>query len=912
MKHTNRTIRLLILLVAAWPGAVGATTYYVNSGQSIQAAIDGASNGDQIEVRPATYTEGINFLGKAIRLYSRDGAATTIISGTGKYHTVQCVLGEGADTILEGFTIRNGNANGTGTNSQGGGMLISGSPTVFRCTFTANAGRDGAGMYVASGSPAVSNCTFTSNTSTNCGGGLFIGSSGTVVTECTFTSNTATNAGGGIYNNWSGATVTRCTFTSNIATENGGGFYNEGGSPILTGCTFTGNGAKYGGAMYNVWNSAAPVVTHCVFLNNSGSIDGGAVLNQAAAVPTFINCLFRGNNKYAFANHGYNGASMPTLTNCILWGDTPGEIYNMEGGSAVITYSDIQGGHAGEGNINADPLFINAAGGDFRFISSGSPCVDSGNNSVVTQTTDLAGNPRITDGDWDGIAVVDMGVYELQSKDIHNITADTWYELIQTAINNSVNGDQIEVGPGTYREAINFSNKAVRLFSRDGRDITIIDAEGLSAPVVTCVSGEGAGTVLEGFTLTRGVGRVSGSYRYGGGMYNGASSPTVTDCRFAYNTVTGDGGGMYNTNSSPKISNCDFTYNSAAFAGGGMDNRSASVPTVSNCTFSHNTAVNGGGGMENNASAAAVTGCTFTENSAKQGGGVYNTSCNPVITGCNFISNTVTDDGGGLYNTASHPKISLCAFLTNQAGKFGGGLCNVNSDPTLKNCLFIENSATTLGGGGVGNQTGSDPTLINCVLIGNSSSAFNGGAIANHGSGTASKPTLINCTLTRNSAVTGGAIFSRESSVATVTNCILWNDSPGEIANLTSGSATVSYSDIQGGYAGTKNINADPNFVDGTNPDLFLADLRLNAGSPCIDAGNTEVIPSGVLVDMNTSPRGVDDPSTPDTGIGALGVFIDMGAYEFQPCSIEGDINCDGKVDLRDLSRFSSHWLEGV
>ena len=63
---------------------------------------------------------------------------------------------------------------------------------------------------------------------------------------------------------------------------------------------------------------------------------------------------------------------------------------------------------------------------------------------------------------------------------------------------------------------------------------------------------------------------------------------------------------------------------------------------------------------------------------------------------------------------------------------------------------------------------------------------------------------------------------------------------------------------------------------------------------------------------MEGNPRGLDDPASPDTGISVLGLTVDMGAYEFDPCPIDGDINCDGVVDIKDFAIFADNWLEGV
>ncbi len=79
---------------------------------SIQTAIDNAVATDEIVVAAGTYFETINFLGKAITLRSSGGAEVTTIDGTGNFHVVQCVSGEGSGTVLDGFTITGGNADG--------------------------------------------------------------------------------------------------------------------------------------------------------------------------------------------------------------------------------------------------------------------------------------------------------------------------------------------------------------------------------------------------------------------------------------------------------------------------------------------------------------------------------------------------------------------------------------------------------------------------------------------------------------------------------------------------------------------------------------------------------------------------------------------------------------------------------
>ena len=132
------------------------------------------------------------------------------------------------------------------------------------------------------------------------------------------------------------------------------------------------------------------------------------------------------------------------------------------------------------------------------------------------------------------------------------------YCSIQTAIDNAVDTDEIVVAPGTYFETIDFLGKAITLRSSGGPDVTTIDAGGFGGlgTVVTCESGEGANTVLEGLTITGGLDFG------GGGMNNDGTSPTVIGCIFSYNIAV-NGGGMRNVGGTPTVIDCTFDENYA-------------------------------------------------------------------------------------------------------------------------------------------------------------------------------------------------------------------------------------------------------------------------------------------------------------------------------------------------------------
>jgi parallel beta-helix repeat protein len=249
--------------------------------------------------------------------------------------------------------------------------------------------------------------------------------------------------------------------------------------------------------------------------------------------------------------------------------------------------------------------------------------------------------------------------------------------------------------------------------------------------------------------------------------------------------------------------------------GGGMFNEESS-PTVTNCIFSDNTA-NYGGGMYNDGSSPTVTNCTFNNNSAYYGSGMYNySSSSPTVTNCTFSGNTAVYGGGGMYNSDS-------------------------SSPAVTGCTFSGNSATD-SGGGMHNYYESSPTVTNCTFSGNTAGEY------------------------------GGGMYSDFYCEPTVTNCVLWCDLPGEIQYDWYSTPVVTYCDIQGGYSGAGNIDA--------NPLLDPGSLHLQAYSPCIDAGNNAAVPSGVTTDFEGDPRFLDDTGTTDTGSGTPPI-VDMGADEF-------------------------------
>jgi len=199
--------------------------------------------------------------------------------------------------------------------------------------------------------------------------------------------------------------------------------HNVDSHPLLINCTFSANSALHGaGGMNNEWSS--PTLINCTFAGNLSTHAGG-MLNTCSN-PTLTNCTFSGNATYSGRNSAmWNYACSPTLVNCIVWTDSGSEIF----GPAVITYSNVQGGWQGQGNIDVDPCFVSLGywadandpnitvdprdpnavwvNGDYHLLPH-SPCINAGDPNYIAEPneTDLDGKPRVIAGR------IDMGAYE--------------------------------------------------------------------------------------------------------------------------------------------------------------------------------------------------------------------------------------------------------------------------------------------------------------------------------------------------------------------------------------------------------------------------------------------------------------------------------------------------------------------
>ena len=598
----------------------------------------------------------------------RAGSGDTVLITNGIY---QCggysLAGSNRVYVLNNITVQSVNGPAV-TMIKGAWDAATNGPNAVRCAYLNNGA-------------TLSGFTLTNGATQNygSGGGVCCQSTNCLVTNCVITGNTAYNQGGGACY----GTLVNCALIGNSAAPlnndigNGGGAYES----TLVNCVLTRNFAGY--------------------------------VSGAAGFCTLINCTLVSNSVAGYSSGSVEGC---TLKNCIVYYNFSDYTNTDAGGSGYYTNCCLSfaATFAGANNFTNPPAFVNLAGGDFH-LQLGSPCINAGNNSFITDSTDLDGNPRIIGG------TVDMGAYENQyTGTVHYVSLNStnpvtpytnWSTAatnIQDAVSAAQNGEIVVASSGTYNSGstIIYGQEANRVALTNA--ITLL---GLYGPQSTMIVGGtqtrcvyvGGNAVLNGFTLSNGGTRSTGDLinEQSGGDAWCETGGVVSNCVFGGNgSRVSQGGGIYggtvynSTLANNKASyggaaaaaslfNCVVVSNSVYGFGGGIIQG-----TAFNCTFTGNSAFSvmgsGGGG-----DSSTFYNCTLENNSGAFGGGVIGGT----LYDCILSSNTASSSGGGAYQS----KLYNCTVLGNTANS-GGGVY----ESTLYNSIVYYNSApngSNYGGG---------------------------------------------------------------------------------------------------------------------------------------------------------------------------------------------------------------------
>jgi len=745
--------------------------------------------------------------------------------------------------------------------------------------------------------------------------------------------------------------------------EDGGGIFNiNGGSgltssnPKISNCIITGNMAKMnGGGIYNsstTYDTCFAKIINCLISGNKAAFGGGIynVATQGYCKPEIINCIIAGNNTGGFGygaiyNSGHDGTCCPSIVNSIIWNNhhnsTWGQIYNYNS-NCLISYCNIE--HSGGSsnwntnfgtddgnNIEATPYFVDAisytqapfTNGDFH-VFNGSPCINSGNNSIVTETYDLDGETRIQN------TTVDMGPYEggetviapgIQSDSILSKTSEkrvtiSWQrgngDFVALFMRQGNSGTPAPVNNTTYTSSTTFGTGSqigstgwYCIYNGTGTGITINGLSPLTTYRVMACEYNGLPGYEKYFTTTNIQNPVNTTttnitryYVKASVSEGGAGNEWAVAYKYLQNAIhdagTGDtiwvAKGTYYPDQGDGLTGDDryesFVIDKDIEIYGGFNGDeqliSERIP-LSNTSYLDGD-IDKNGNKDNNAyhvvKFSGVSSQCLFDGFTVQGGNASHTG-----TDIHKYGAGIYFDGAGFGNTCN-PVVSNCIIRENytySSGGRGAGMYFYGADGTCNaraiNCKIIGNDA---GNGGGVYVNDCDPVFINCVMSGNDASA--GGGVYNHPESGSCAPQYINCNIVGNNASSGSAVYNHKGSGTCSpefkNTIIYYNSGINKINNYLGPTPTYAYCNISGsggsgtgwnpdvGTDGGNNIdsiplfNHVPNFVQAP---VTNGDLRLISGSPCINTGNNDYIT--VTYDLLFETRIQES-------------IADMGAYE--------------------------------
>jgi len=336
-----------VTMVVFWSPLMGEIHHVPGEFATIQEAIIASVDGDTVLIARGLYVENINFRGRNITVASEfildhnpETIIATIIDGgsPAATDTGSCVIinsGEDSTAVLEGLTLTNGigtkwvDEHGAGTYVEGGGILIQySSPTIrnnhivgnFAIRVYSNAlSAGGGGIRVGDGTPAILNNVVRDNE------GLY---------------------GGGIVLNYTGGTVRNNVIANNRV------------YPATSAPTFGGGGIWM---TQNFGTNVKVIENNTIYGNSVTGTGGGGFSGKGGGILV--------------------SSTNPVIRNNIVWGNTQvlaGPIATIGGAVPLVSFSDIEGGFTGGGNINADPMVSDTS----FYLQAGSPCIDTGDSAA--------------------------------------------------------------------------------------------------------------------------------------------------------------------------------------------------------------------------------------------------------------------------------------------------------------------------------------------------------------------------------------------------------------------------------------------------------------------------------------------------------------------------------------------------
>jgi hypothetical protein len=336
------------------------------------------------------------------------------------------IEGGGVAVVESAPTIASNTLSGNSAYRSGGALFIGAqsAATITGNTITDNDADSGGGLHVEHSAPTLTgNLIARNDAAYDFGGGIYLYTAAAPdIAENTIEQNTAAQRGGGVYFRCSegtpsvrynsvernaapdgagmyvyrssGASIVGNNIGSNSATGDGGGIYVESCWPELSNNVLIANTATNGGGLYvestSVWCRSNTIAYNVATQNGGGVFAYGSFATIANSIVAFNSSgIFDSNNL------------VRTRSSCVARNST------YDYGGTLLNVVSV------DGNLSADPRFIDAPQGNYR-LQSDSRCVDAGSNDFVYGPEDGAALPRVVDGDGDSADTIDIGAFEFQ------------------------------------------------------------------------------------------------------------------------------------------------------------------------------------------------------------------------------------------------------------------------------------------------------------------------------------------------------------------------------------------------------------------------------------------------------------------------------------------------------------------
>lgn len=732
-----------------------------------------------------------------------------------------CCVGDAKITVVSNAIVDN-----TASISGGGIWCDHSSLTVCRNTISRNRsnalGDGGGGIASRSSSPVIVANTINDNAADGggCGGGVYCLSGFPTIHNNTIHGNAASDSGGGIYLQWSTAAVIANKTTANRADgAGGGGIALYCCSPLILDNLITQNTAASHGGAVSCWFGASPQIMGNRIASNVAP-NGGAVYCWQFAFPTLTANIIYGNTatERGGAVFSEGRRSEPKLVNNTVVDNSAaagsglycGQHSSVSARNSIL-WNDLPNGYAYQVGLNTGGLGISRRG----------------------PHSERAGARQLPNNE---IFVEPQGALLVEYSDL---------SLTYTGTGN-IHSDPMLTGSDTLDAQSPCIDTGDPAASHNDTDGTRSDMGAFGGPHPK--------------PLPQGIVYVRADAEPGG---DGRSWPTALNSIQAAVDLAAAGEEIW-VGKGKYGENLVLDSDTALYGGfAGHETRREQrdrIPSPSG------TVIDGVGTGPcvtlDQAQGVLLTGFTLTNGDAAQGGGVYCYNATDITLRGNVLSgNYATGGGGGIYCAFSNAvTIERNRIEKNVSEADGGGVACLSCSPILSNNTFYFNSCVGAHNGGGLHLGNSSATVRNSLFLRNA--ADKGAALACSGS----SPDIVNVAISQNLAASfvGAGIYATGSSAATVRNSILWYNDGSDIATNTRATVAATYSNIEqeaNGQVlpGTGNMRKYPLFMD-------LFDLRLQAGSPCLDAGD--------LAPANNDPDGSRND---------MGAFGGPGAAGFNP-----------------------------